>query len=81
MAYKGKYPDRISAVSSALRNSGERFASMLIETNGGAHFKLERLHACAPIPKVGQEVEFWLYHVYPLNDLAGDTCMRYGVQL
>ena len=78
--YRGKYPDRIKACSSFLRAYGEKFASLLIETNEGAKFNLVRVHTAAPLPKPGQEIEFWLYHVTPADDLAHDTFMRYGVK-
>ncbi len=77
--YRGKYPDRIAALSSALRSPGQRFASTLIETNNGARFVFDKLHSDSPIPKLGQEIEFWLYHISPTNSQACDTCLRYGV--
>jgi len=77
--YRGKYPDRIHSVSSCLRQEGDRWAPLLIESNDGARFVFRRLHVEAPMPKVGQDVEFWLYHVNPLNDQAYDTFARYGI--
>lgn len=77
--YRGKYPDRIKAVLSCLRKEGDIYAPLLIESNVGAKFIHRRLHTAAPMPKVGQEVEFWLYHVDPANDQARDTFMRYGM--
>lgn len=65
--YRGKYPNKIKTVCSFLRKNGEPFASLCIETNGGAVFRRDARHRGMPMPQYGQDIMDWLLHLEPMN--------------
>ena len=83
--YKGKFPERIKSLCSFIRTQSdfeaERPAATSITTNSGAVFAFEWWHhKNGPRPQVGQEIEDWILHVAPVNDLARKIERRYRLQ-
>jgi hypothetical protein len=65
--YRGKYPNKIKTVCSFLRKNGEPFASLCIETNAGAVYRVDAIHRDIPMPRTGQDITDWLLYLEPMN--------------